>query len=139
MLVMIFTYFLWILYSFFEGVREANSKHHKEFSRSSTDIKGIIFTLQRTLVLFIVNMHLFAHISWWSILTLISMGLLFPYIHNNTYLIIRHKLNPVDFPKCPNHDCEDKDDEPTMYVKYKFRWKLAVLAITIQVIICVLK
>ena len=52
MVYIIISYILWNLYSFFEGVREANSKHHKDFSKSLRDIKSpMVYNIQRGLVL----------------------------------------------------------------------------------------
>ena len=131
---------LWNLYSFFEGVREANSKHHKEFSKSLTDIKSpIIYNLQRGLVLLIINLHLLTHISWWALLSLPAMALIFPYIHNGTYFLMRNKLNPNIFTKGSCEDCQNKEEQPSMYLKNSIRTNLALIGLIILVIICFIK
>lgn len=140
MIYIIISLLLWNLYAFFEGVREANSKHHKEFSKSLTDIKSpIIYNLQRGLVLIIINLHLLSHVSWWSILSTIGMVLVFPYIHNRTYFLMRNKLNPGIFTKGPCEDCQNLEEQPSMYLKHSLRTKLALIGLIIIAVICFIK
>jgi hypothetical protein len=140
MTYIIISHILWILYSFFEGVREANSKHHKEFSKSLTDVKStMIYNLQRGLVLIIISLNLLSHISWWASISTLSMALMFPYIHNGTYFLMRNKLNPSIFTKGPCEDCSNKEEQPTMYLIHNSRTKLALIGLIIQIAICFIK
>ena len=140
MLYIIISHILWNLYSFFEGVREANSKHHKDFSKSLTDIKSpAVYNMQRGLVLFILGLHLFGHISWWAILSTLAMALMFPYIHNGTYFLIRNKLNPGIFTKGPCEDCKNVEERPSMYLIHSLRTKLALIGLIIAILVCFIK
>ena len=140
MVYIIISYILWNLYSFFEGVREANSKHHKDFSKSLRDIKSpMVYNIQRGLVLFILGLHLFSHISWWAILSTVAMALMFPYIHNVTYFLIRNKLNPGIFTKGPCEDCQNKEERPSMYLIHSLRTKLALIGLIIAILVCFIK
>jgi len=140
MFYIILSNLLWMLYSLFEGVREANSKHHKNLSKSLIEIKSpLIYNAQRLIVLFVINLHLWSHISYLAIFSTIAMSLMFPYIHNGTYFLIRNKLNPSIFPKKACEDCDVEIEQPSDYLSSKIRTKLFLIGLAIQIIICFIK
>jgi hypothetical protein len=141
MAYIITSYLLWLLYSFFEAVREANSKHFKSSANTLVEIKSpVIYWLQRALVLIILNLHLISHVTiLWSILSTLSMIVIFPYIHSGTYFIIRNKLNPDSFVKGACENCIDAENKPSMYLNCKIRTKLALISIIIQLSIFFIK
>lgn len=141
MVYLVTSYLLWLLYTFFEGVREANSKHFKSSSNTLVEIKSpIIYWLQRILILLIINIHLIYHVMMiWTILSLLSMVLIFPYLHSGTYFVIRHKLNPDTFTKGACEDCINNEERPSMYLDCKIRTKLALISIIIQLSIFFIK
>jgi len=140
MIYIIISHILWILYSFFEGVREANIKHHKEFSKSVTDVKSTkIYILQRGLVLFIITFNLLNSIGLWGLISTLSMILMFIYIHNGTYFLMRDKLSPGIFTKGHCQDCPNENERPTMYLTNNLRTKLALIGLIIQIVVCFIK
>ena len=141
MYYLIISYLIWIFYSFFEGVREGNSKHFKSSSNILTEIKSQpIYWSQRILILLILNIHLLSHVSiLYVFFSTISMFLIFPYVHSGTYFLIRNKLNPSIFIKQSCEDCNDSEERPSMYLDCKIRTKLALISIVIQLLIFFIK
>ena len=141
MYYLIISYLIWILYSFFEGVREGNSKHFKSSANILTEVKSpVIYWFQRLLILLILNLHLLSHVSTLDVLfSTLSMFLIFPYVHSGTYFLIRNKLNPSIFIKGACDDCDNCDDRPSMYLDCKIRTKLALISIVIQLLIFFIK
>jgi len=140
MFYIIISNLLWILYAFFEGLREANSKHHKNLSKSLIEIKSpLVYNAQRLIVLIIINLHLWSHITYLAIFSTISMAIMFPYIHNGTYFLIRNKLNPSIFTKGTCEDCDIKMEQPSDYLNRNLRTKLALIGLIIQISICFIK
>ena len=141
MVYIITSYLLWLLYTFFEGVREANSKHFKSSANILTEVKSQpIYWFQRILILLILNIHLLSHVSILDVFfSTISMFLIFPYVHSGTYFLVRNKLNPIIFTKRTCDDCDDTDDRPSMYLDFKIRTKLALISIVIQLLIFFIK
>ena len=141
MIPILTSYLLWLLYSFFEGVREANSKHFKSSSNTAVEIKSpLIYWLQRALVIIILNLHLISHVSiLWTLLSTLSMIMIFPYVHSGTYFIIRNKLNPSIFIKGACENCSDEENKPSMNLDCKIRTKLALISIIIQLVIFFIK
>jgi hypothetical protein len=141
MVYIITSYLIWLLYSFFEGVREANSKHFKSSANTLIEIKSpIIYWLQRALVLVILNLHLISHVSiLWTLLSTLSMILILPYVHSGTYFIIRNKLTPGLFVKGSCENCLNEENKPSMYLNCKIRTKLALISLIIQLVIFFIK
>jgi len=141
MFYLIISYLIWLLYSFFEGVREGNSKHFKSSANILTEIKSpIIYWSQRVLILLILNLHLLSHASILDVcFSTLSMLLIFPYVHSGTYFLIRNKLNPSIFTKGPCDDCDNNEEKPSMYLDCKIRTKLGLISIIIQLLIFFIK
>ena len=141
MVYIITSYLLWLLYTFFEGVREANSKHFKSSANILTEVKSQpIYWFQRILILLILNIHLLSHVSILDVFfSTISMFLIFPYVHSGTYFLVRNKLNPIIFIKRACEDCNDSEEKPSMYLDCKIRTKLALISLVIQLLIFFIK
>jgi hypothetical protein len=138
-MVYLFLQIIWAIYALFEGVREGNSQHHKTSSKSLFEINvPIIYNCQRALVLFVIALYL-STISLTAVLSVIPMILIFPYIHNGTYFIIRNKLNPSTFTDGPNSDCDVDFERPSNYINANLRTKLALLGTILQILICFIK
>ena len=136
MTYLILSFLFWILYSFFEGMKEANYNHHRDLSKSHTDIKKTIYNIQRMLVLITVNINIINHISWLALISFISMLLIFPYIHNGIYFITRKKLNPIDF---YDVSCQNIKENPSICFKKHIRIKLALVGVLLFTLICSIK
>ncbi len=140
-MMIIISNILCIIYAMLEGIREANAKHLESSSVSVVRINSsVIYNIQRLVVLSIIGLFLLWHTTsidiLFNIASLISMALIFPYIHNNTYLIIRYKMNPY---LTKSDESESIMDKPTLYLKSKLRTKLAILGVISQIIIHFLK
>lgn len=121
-------YIFWIVYSFFEGIREANFNQQKETSKSKTEMKTKLHNIQRISVLSVITILLFYHIKLLAILTIISMVLIFPFIHNGTYLLTRNRLNPTRIV------CRDIDEKLSIKLSYKLRVRAIVIGILLMII-----
>lgn len=90
-MIIILSYIFWILYSFIEGIREANLRQNAPKS----EVKLKMYNLQRICVLLMVSILLYFKIKFLTILVFASMLLTFPYIHNGTYFSTRNRLSPL--------------------------------------------
>lgn len=127
-------YIMWIVYIFFESAREANLVYQKSLSKTKMDIKAhIIHNTQKMIFLSLTLMFLIAKVGWLSFPTILSMILILPYIHNNTYFLFREKLDQQSFSKdsCENSDCEK--DKPSFYINCNYRKKLFVIGCLLQI------
>lgn len=121
-------YIFWILYSFIEGVREANFEEKKETSKSNAEMKSRLHNIQRICVISVISILLFPHIKFLSILMAISMLLVFPFIHNGVYLLTRNQLNPKRF------ICQDSNEKLTIKFSHKIRIRAAIIGILLLII-----
>lgn len=121
-------YIFWILYSFIEGVREANFEEKKETSKSNTEMKSKLHNIQRISVISIVSILLFSYIKFLVILISISMLFIFPFIHNGTYLLTRNQLNPT------RAICQDSNEKLTIKFSHKIRTRAAIIGIILLIV-----
>jgi hypothetical protein len=131
-------YIMWIVYIFFESAREANLVYQKSLAKTKMDIKAhVIHNTQKLIFLFLTLMFLSSKIGWLSFPTIISMILILPYIHNNTYFLFREKLDPLTFTKdsCEESDCV----RPSFYINCTSRKKLFIIGCLLQIIAIYIK
>lgn len=94
MLISITTNIAWIIYSILEGLREGFYWNFKSNSKIDNKFEiHPIFSIQRGIVLVLIGLLLFNTIGWYSILSVVSMMLVFSFFHNGTYYITRNKLD----------------------------------------------
>jgi hypothetical protein len=86
MLYLAFT--VWIIYSLFEGVREAF--YWNLYPAYKFNIHTLFF-LQRSLVLIIITAF--------NIPMVLACALIFSFLHNGSYYTTRHLLNKANYPK----------------------------------------
>lgn len=95
---LIASYLIWILYSVFEGKREAFYFSYKV--RSAIDHKvdeHAMFTIQRMFVAILICLVCFN--GWLDcILLLFSLMMCFPFFHDGSYYLTRKKLDGI-YPK----------------------------------------
>jgi len=122
-------YIIWIVYIFFESAREANLRYQKITSKANMDIKThVIHNVQKIMFLLVCMLLLCSRIGWYSIPSIISMILILPYLHNNTYYLFREKLEQ-------NKNCElSCEEKPSFYMNCKIRKKLFVIGCILQII-----
>jgi hypothetical protein len=90
---------IWIGYSITEGIREGFYWHYENISKKICDFDvNPIFNIQRVLVLLISSGFMVHILGWYSLLSLLSMILMFSFFHNGTYYYTRNKLNGL-YPK----------------------------------------
>jgi hypothetical protein len=93
------TFLLWILYSFFEGKREALYFSVKSIATQSFDTgnEHAMFTIQRAIVAAIALSLMWFGGSGIStcVYVLASMMLCFPFVHDGEYYVERKKLRGV--------------------------------------------
>lgn len=139
MLHVIFTYLIWLFYSFLEGVREANLKHHLDNSKSFVCVRSpYIFNAQRILFLLLIALVLISTVKGTLILSLLSMVLTFPFIQIGTYFVIRNKLNPNSFTDLSAHNTKDDNEKTSIYIDYPKRFRLFMLGVILQLFIFIM-
>lgn len=79
-------FIIWCLYSLFEGWREGEYFHRVEVTKDQGLKLHIGWTLQRFLVLIII---ILSSLNWW----LISLILVFPFLHDGEYYSTRNDYN----------------------------------------------
>lgn len=91
---------LWILYSLTEGAREGFYWYYENKSKRICDFNvNPMFHLQRVLVLILTGGFMVHTLGWYSLLTLISMILMFSFFHNGCYYYTRNKLDKNKYEK----------------------------------------
>ena len=91
---------IWIGYSLTEGIREGFYWHYENISKKVCDFDvNPVFNLQRALVLLISGGFMVHILGWYSLLSLLSMVLMFSFFHNGTYYYTRNKLSGKTYEK----------------------------------------
>lgn len=135
----ILSYIIWVLYLSIEGLREANFRHLRR-KNAKTEINLVkLCNIQRFFVLLLITFALFIKIGWWGIPIMIPLILISPIFHNGTYFYLRNKLNPNIFKDKSQQDLDNDDEKPSIYLKFKLRKRLAILALILQFIICFIR
>lgn len=135
----IISYLIWSIYISIEGFREANFKHLKRKMPKIEMKVPKLCNIQRILVLSLLSYFLFTKVGLWFIGIIIPMLLLTLFIHNGTYFYLRNKLNPNICDKGFCSDAIDKEETPSLYLKFKYRKYLAITGFILQIIICFLR
>lgn len=127
---------IWIAYSMIDGFREGFYWHYRNNSRRTCEFEiNRIFSLQRSLVILLISGFLVHILGWYSLISTISMIMLFSYFHNGTYYLTRNKLDDKMYPM------RWKDESKTLPVfysglmKYNKRTGLMVLGLLIQIFV----
>ena len=127
---------IWIAYSMIDGFREGFYWHYRNNSRRTCEFEiNRIFSLQRSLVILLIAGFLVYTLGWFSLISTISMIMLFSYFHNGTYYLTRNKLDDKMYPM------RWKDESRTLPVfysglmKYNKRTVLMVLGLLIQIFV----
>lgn len=92
---------MWFVYSCFEGVREAYYFSIKTKSNLYTDFdEHAMFTWHRTSVAAIAAVLFFASTQniWWTVVYIVTLALMFPFLHDGAYYVTRRKLDHI-YPK----------------------------------------
>ena len=135
-ITLLLTNLIWIAYSMIDGFREGFYWHYRNNSRRTCEFEiNRIFSLQRSLVILLIAGFLVYTLGWFSLISTISMIMLFSYFHNGTYYLTRNKLDDKMYPM------RWKDESRTLPVfysglmKYNKRTVLMVLGLLIQIFV----
>jgi len=127
---------IWIAYSMMDGFREGFYWHYRNNSRRTCEFEiNRIFSLQRSLVILLIAGFLVHTLGWYSLISTVSMVMLFSYFHNGTYYLTRNKLDDKMYPM------KWKDESKTLPVfysglmRYNKRTVLMVLGLLIQIFV----
>lgn len=124
----------WILYSMLEGLREGFYWHFKSHSKKDCDFEiHPIFSLQRGVVLTLIGILLYTFIGWQSIISVLSMMLIFSFFHNGTYYCTRHKLDESLYPKGWSDQSTTSTAKMTKIMTYRNRTIFMILGVLTQV------
>ena len=136
MITLLLTNLIWIAYSMIDGFREGFYWHYRNNSRRTCEFEiNRIFSLQRSLVILLIAGFLVHTLGWFSLISTISMIMLFSYFHNGTYYLTRNKLGDKMYPM------RWKDESRTLPVfysglmKYNKRTVLMILGLVIQIFV----
>ena len=135
-ITLLLTNLIWIAYSMIDGFREGFYWHYRNNSRRTCEFEiNRIFSLQRSLVILLIAGFLVYTLGWFSLISTISMIMLFSYFHNGTYYLTRNKLDDKMYPM------RWKDESRTLPVfysglmKYNKRTVLMILGLVIQIFV----
>ena len=135
-ITLLLTNLIWIAYSMIDGFREGFYWHYRNNSRRTCEFEiNRIFSLQRSLVILLIAGFLVHTLGWFSLISTISMIMLFSYFHNGTYYLTRNKLDDKMYPM------RWKDESRTLPVfysglmKYNKRTVLMILGLLIQIFV----
>lgn len=127
---------IWITYSMMDGFREGFYWHYRNNSRRTCEFEiNRVFSLQRSLVILLIAGFLVHTLGWISLISTISMVMLFSYFHNGTYYLTRNKLDDKMYPM------KWKDESKTLPVfysglmKYSKRTILMLIGLLIQIFV----
>lgn len=124
----------WILYSMLEGLREGFYWHFKANSRRDCNFEiHPIFSLQRGVVLTLIGILLYTFIGWQSIISVVSMMLIFSYFHNGTYYCTRHKLDDRLYEKGWSDQSTTSTAKMTKIMTYRNRTIFMILGVLAQI------
>lgn len=124
----------WILYSMLEGLREGFYWHFKTNSRRDCNFEiHPIFSLQRGVVLTLIGILLYTFIGWQSIISVVSMMLIFSFFHNGTYYCTRHKLDDRLYVKGWSDQSTTSTAKMTKIMTYRNRTIFMILGMLAQV------
>lgn len=134
--ILLLTNLIWIAYSMMDGFREGFYWHYRNNSRRTCEFEiNRIFILQRFLVLSLVAGLLVYSLGWYSLISTLSMMMMFSYFHNGTYYLTRNKLDDKMY---PNKWRDESRTLPVFYsglMKYNRRSILMILGLVIQVFV----
>lgn len=125
----------WMLYSLTEGVREGFYWHYENKCKRICDFDvNPMFHFQRLLVIFVSGGFLFHTVGWYSVLSLLSMSLMFIFFHNGAYYYTRNKL---DHNMYKNGWKDESATIPRLSIlmKNKIRTLLMILGVLSQIFI----
>jgi hypothetical protein len=124
----------WILYSILEGLREGFYWHFKTNSRKDCNFEiHPIFSIQRGIVLTLIGILLYTFIGWQSIISVISMMLIFSYFHNGSYYYTRHKLDDRLYVKRWSDQSTTSTAKMTKIMTYRNRTIFMMLGVLAQI------
>lgn len=127
----------WILYSMLEGMREGFYWHFKSNTTKDCQLEiHPIFSLQRGIVLILIVCILFASIGWYSIISVLSMMLIFSFFHNGTYYTTRNKLDKRIYLLGWRDQSDTSTARMTKIMTYRNRTILMILGIVIESFVC---
>ena len=106
-LLYILTALVFMVYSSFEGIREAYYFYAKIYIPKESSLAKInehaMFSIQRGIFILVcsaLNYFLISHLTYWSLLTsFFSLSLMFPFWHDGFYYMYRNNINPETYPK----------------------------------------
>lgn len=125
---------IWILYSILEGFREGFYWHFKANSRRDCNFEiHPIFSLQRGIVLLLAGWGLFLTMGWISVISIISMMLIFSFFHNGTYYKTRNKLDDRLYPNGWSDQSTTSTAKMTKIMTYRNRTVFMIIGIIFQI------
>lgn len=134
MMIVLFINIVWILYSMIEGLREGFYWHFKSHSKKNCDFEiHPIFSLQRAAVLSLIGILLYSFIGWQSIISVISMMLIFSFFHNGVYYYTRNKLDETLYPKGWSDQSITSTAKMTNIMTYRNRTIFMIIGVLAQV------
>jgi len=135
----ILSYLVWISYIIIDGLREANFRHSK---KKNVKVEMEIFkicNLQRLFVLSMISFFIISNIGWFGLGVVLSLILITPFFLNASYFTLRNKLNPNIYKQKVTENLIENDEQPSIYLDFKLRSKLALIGLILQFFTCFLR
>lgn len=128
---------IWILYSVFEGVREGFYWKYKSTNNKESQFEVYpIFSMQRSLVLLLIGVLLFPSIGWFSVISVLSMLLMFSFFHNGTYYKTKNKLDNGLYELGWMDHSPTTKTKITKLMTYRNRTILMIIGVLLEVFMC---
>jgi hypothetical protein len=134
----IISYLIWSVFIFIDAFRESSYKYlRKKTSNIEINVPKLC-NIQRGLFLFIIFGFLYSKFGLISIMTIISICLVTPFIYESSYFFIGNKIG-FNFPDGICQNINFKDETPSIYLDSKWRKTLALSGFFLQMITCFLR
>lgn len=135
----IISYLVWISYLMIDGFREANFRHSKK-KNVKVEVEILkLCNLQRLFVLSMISFFIISNIGWFGIGTITSLILITPFFLNGFYFTLRNKLDSKVYTDKFKQDIITNYDKPNLYLKFKLRRTLSIVALILQFIVCFIR
>jgi hypothetical protein len=136
LITLLITNLIWISYSLMEGVREGFYWNYENISKRVCEFDiNRIYTLQRSLVLTLIGGFLVYTLGWYSLISLVSMIVMFSFFHNGTYYYTRNKLQPGIYSKGWSDESRTFPPFWTGLCKYNRRTTAMIIGLAVQVFV----
>ncbi len=120
-----------------EGLREGFYWHFKTNTNKDYQFEiHPVFAIQRGIVLILIGCLLIPSLGWYSIISVLSMMLIFSFFHNGTYYKTRNKLDKRIYLLGWRDQSTTSTAKMTKIMTYRNRTIFMIIGSIVEVFIC---